>query len=545
MSGLIPQAPRGEAVDLINAIALRRCDDERHVIRFRQDDEVRVWTLAELDRKAARVARRLRALGLRPRDRIGVMSLNHIEFVLLDLAILKLGGVTAGFEAGRYRPEQIVDIYGLKALFAEGIASGGAFFDIAEIQAWAEGAETEAAEPPMHAGYDAADIFAIKFTSGSTGAPKGLEATVASANSSINDTQTLFAHRDGDNLLVFLRLVLLQQRYWIYSALVYGHDLTLSNLEQALDMASACAPTVVMGVPGFYEELRGRLLSRHGDSAAAERGAQIQAALGGRVRYLWTGSAPASRDVLEFFNHAGVPLYEGYGSNEACIVAKNHPGAFRLGSVGQVLPGKSVRFDQDGILIVASRHPVNCRYTWCDPGINEKSFLPSAEVKTWDLGHLDADGFLYIHGRIDDIVTVTNGRNVLVRPIEEGLRQHPHIREGVLYGTGKPFVTAILSPDLAAADAEALRRHVATMNQRLFQEERILAVVIAEEPFSIENGLLSSQFKPKRKLIYQRYAAQLDEIYARHARTPEAFSEAAAYVRDCRTPQPSLNRDPA
>ena len=88
--------------------------------------------------------------------------------------------------------------------------------------------------------------------------------------------------------------------------------------------------------------------------------------------------------------------------------------------MGKVLPNKAVRFDEDGILIVASRHPINCRYTWCDPGINEKSFLPSAEVKTWDVGHLDEDGFLYIHGRVDDIVTVTNGRNVLVRAIEEG-----------------------------------------------------------------------------------------------------------------------------
>ena len=107
---------------LINTIALRRCDDERHVIRFQQDGALRSCTLAELDRKAARVAVRLQALGVRPRDRVGILSRNRIEFVLLDLAILKLGGVSAGFEAGRYEPGQIVDIYGLKALFGEGLS---------------------------------------------------------------------------------------------------------------------------------------------------------------------------------------------------------------------------------------------------------------------------------------------------------------------------------------------------------------------------------------------------------------------------------------
>ena len=539
MSDALLRAPREDA-DLINTIALRRCDDERHVIRFQQDGALRSWTLAELDRKAARVAVRLQALGVRPRDRVGILSRNRIEFVLLDLAILKLGGVSAGFEAGRYEPGQIVDIYGLKALFGEGLSGQGPCFDIADIAAWADNAEADAAWRPLHAAYDPADIFAIKFTSGSTGAPKGLEATVASANSSINEVQAMFAHRDGDNLLVFLRLVLLQQRYWIYSALVFGHDIALSDLDGALDMAQASPPTVVMGVPGFYEELRARLRQRHGDSEPAARGAQIQAALGGRVRYLWTGSAPASRAVLEFFNEAGVPLYEGYGSNEACIVAKNHPGAFRLGSVGKVLPNKAVRFDEDGILIVASRHPINCRYTWCDPGINEKSFLPSAEVKTWDVGHLDEDGFLYIYGRVDDIVTVTNGRNVLVRAIEEGLRQHPGVQECVLYGTGKPFVTAILSAAAADAEADALRRHIETMNQRLFPEERILAALIADESFSMENGLLSSQFKPKRKLIHQRYAAQLEDIYARHARAPTAFAADAVLMWDCRATQPSV-----
>lgn len=511
----------------INAIARGGCDDARHWIRFSTGRTQAAWTLAELDVRAQRVAHRLHAMGLRARDRIGVLARNRIEWVLLDLAIIKLGGVTAGFEAGRFEPHQIIQAYGLSALFIDDGdqvgASAGPVHDIGAVLAWSDGPALVDA-PPLHDGYDPAEILAIKFTSGSTGVPKGLEATAASVDASLAAVQEMYAHGDGDNLLVMLRLALLQQRYWIYSALLNGHDITLSDVDHAVESARATSPTVVMGVPGFYESLRSQLLASdlpgegagegHGDGAAAARGRAIQAALGGRIRYLWTGSAPCSRAVLSFFNEAGVPLFEGYGLNETCIVAKNHPGAFRLGSVGRVVPGKTVRFDRDGILIVGSRHPVNCRYTWCGEGVNEKTFLPSGEVKTWDLGHVDADGFLYIHGRADDVLTLSSGRNVLVRLIEERLKELPGVHECVLAGNGRPYLTAIVSPARAAPDPAALGQQLQALNAALLPEQRVLAAIVAREPFSVDNGQLTSQFKPRRKDIHQRHAATLERLHA-------------------------------
>ncbi|MBA3774507.1 MAG: AMP-binding protein [Ramlibacter sp.] len=520
----------------IDTIALSTCTDTLHRIRFPEGSGLASWSLAELDRRAARVARHLHALGLRARDRIGVMARNRIEWVVLDLAVLKLGAVTAGFEAGRFDPAQIVEIYDLRALFTEDIDSAGALFDIADVARWGEDASTDGAQGALHAGYDPADICAIKFTSGSTGVPKGLEATVASVERSLDEVQRLFAHSDGDDVLVFLRLALLQQRYWVYSALVNGHDVTISDLDNAAATAQAAAPTVVMGVPGFYEALRARLLERHAGLEAdpAARGRAIQTELGGRVRYLWTGSAPCSPAVLEFFNEAGVPLYEGYGLNETCIVAKNHPGAFRRGSVGQVLPNKTVRFDKDGILIVGSTSPVNCRYTWCGEGVNAKTFLPTAEVKTWDLGHLDADGFLYIHGRADDVLSLSSGRNVLVRPIEEALREHPGVHEVVLAGNGQPFLSAVVSPEptAKAIDVEALLRYMVVLNDRLLPEQRVHALVIADERFSLENDLLTSQFKPRRKDIHARYAEALARLYQLAGPRVPAPGRVPVVVRD-------------
>lgn len=499
---------------LMNRIALTSCDDARHVLRIRDGDRLVTLPLAEVDRRARSVAHRLRALGVRAGDRVGVIASNRLEWVLLDLATLKLGGVTAGFDQGRYDPARVVDSYGLRVVFAEDAPAGEGVVDIEAVRAWSHDDVTPDA---LHAGYDGADVCAVKFTSGSTGPPKGLEVTVASIEDSLTSVQEMFGHGDGDDILVFTRLSVLQQRYWLYSALLNGHDVTVADTESVLSVAQATHPTVVMGVPAFYEGLRARIEEDAAAAGPRERGEAIQRMLGGRVRYLWTGSAPASRPVLDFFTTAGVPIFEGYGLNETCIVAKNHPGAWRLGSVGRVLPNKRIRFDADGVLIVGSRNGVNSRYAWCTPGDSERMFLPTGEVRTFDLGHVDEDGFLYIHGRVDDVLTLSNGRNILVRPIEESIREHREVHDCVLVGAGRPCLAVVVSPARRGGDRERIAQFVAGLNDTLYPEQRVHAVVVAAEPFSIANGLLSAQLKPRRGEIAARYAAELEAFYEKGA----------------------------
>lgn len=498
--------------EFINRVALTACRDTAHRIHFVRDGGLRSMTLAELDRQAAAVAARLRDRGVRRGDRVGVMARNRIEWVLLDLAVLKLGGVVAGFDAGRFDPATALERYGLHHIFAESAASGGQrIVDIAAVHEWTGGPELPV---PFHGGYRPDDIFAIKFTSGSTGAPKGLEATTGSADDSMTSVQEMFAHGPGDNILVFFRLALLQQRYWIYSALAVGHDVTIANHEDALDVAQAVHPTVIMAVPVFFDEVKKRLEAGNHDLDVLDfRRDAIQGIFGGNVRYLWTGSAAAGRATLDFYNDCGVPLYQGYGLNETCIVSKNHPGAHRIGSAGKVLPNKTVRFDSDGMVIVGARHPVNTHYSWCAPGDNERMFLPTGEVRTHDLGYLDDDGYLYIRGRVDDVVVLSSGRNVLVPPLEARLKEHPAIHDCILYGNAKPFLTALISPAHQPADVASIQAFIDELNMTLLAEQRIHAIIIAEEKFAVDNGMLTSQFKPVRKEIARRLAPQLDAVY--------------------------------
>ncbi|MFJ8233151.1 AMP-binding protein [Streptomyces sp. NPDC094448] len=478
--------------------------------------------LTELYRRSGLVARLLLDHGVRPGDRIGILAANGPEWVLLDLAALRIGAETAGFEPGKFTPGGLVARYGLRLLFTDRPEAAGLPGTVStdEVSAAAAGPGDGGPLPP--AAWEPKSVTTVKFTSGSTGEPKGLGATAGSVDSSLRAVQQIFRHGPGDDLFVFLPLSLLQQRYWVYSALLYGHDVTVSTYEAAFAALRRVRPTVVMGVPAFFETAKRQMenrLRRSGATGGQELRDAGRAVFGDRIRYLWTGSAPASPGMLRFLTEAGLPIYEGYGLNETCIVTKNHPGAHREGSVGRVLPGKEVLIGPDGVVSVRSDHPVNDHYAYAAPGDSEKMFRPGGIVRTGDLGRVDEDGFLYIQGRADDVIVLDNGKKVVVRPVEEALRADPAVAECVVFCPGQTELVAVVSPAAVPADRTAISAHLERTNARLAADERISRAVVADEPFSIGNGLLTSQYKPRRARILDAYhAAVHDPSEGIHAR---------------------------
>ncbi|MFJ4503139.1 AMP-binding protein [Streptomyces sp. NPDC088864] len=483
-------------------------------ISFARLDGTETLGLPELYERAGRLAGRLRERGVGPGDRIGILAANSLEWVLLDLAALRLKAQTAGFEPGKFDPaDDLTGRYGLTLLFTDRAAGVPGAVPMSEVRALSE-PDGEAAGPPAPAPvtWGPREVTTIKFTSGSTGTPKGLGATAGSIDSSLAAVQQMFGHAPGDDLFVFLPLSLLQQRYWVYSALAHGHDVTISTYEAAFAAMRRVRPTVVMGVPAFYETARRQVESRVRRSGGTLTPQEAARRLfGDRVRYLWTGSAPADAAMLRFFTDAGLPIYEGYGLNETCIVAKNHPGASREGSVGRVLPGKEVLLDADGVVSVRSEHPVGYGYAFAEPGASERVFGPDGTVRTGDLGHIDEDGFLFIRGRADDVIVLDNGKKVVVRPIEEHMRASPAVAECVLFCPTQTDLVAVVSPAALPADPDAVRAQLALTNAAFGRDERISRVVIADEPFSIDNDLLTSQYKPKRPRILAAYRTSLHD----------------------------------
>jgi long-chain acyl-CoA synthetase len=487
-----------------------------HTATFYQGARVIQLTLHELDLMAGRLAERLRGWGLAPGDRIGILARNSLEWVLLDLAALKLKLVTAGFEHGSFSatPELLTQ-YGLKRVFTDHRTLPEGFTDIRAVSADLPATGLKG-EPVSYADDD---VTTIKFTSGSTGTPKGLAATVGSIDSSIDAVQELFHHASTDRVLVFLPLSLLQQRYWVYSALYFGHDVIVAGHEFALYACKQEKPTVLMGVPSFFDALRQQIELKAGGPAtvaAPQRGQLLRGAatalLGGNIRYLWTGSAPAKPDMLRFYNDCELPIFEGYGMNETCIVSKNTPTANRVGSVGRLLSRKHVSFSEEGMLVVKSDYPVNRRYLFATEDA-QKIFASGGDVLTGDLGRMDADGYLYITGRADDFIALGNGKNVFARRIEELARQCEAISECVLSGAGRPHLVAVVSPASERFDRSTIERHIEWVNEQVSRHERIGGIIFAREPFTANNGLLTSQGKPKRARIREEYRSMINSSY--------------------------------
>ncbi|ASW55615.1 AMP-binding protein [Plantactinospora sp. KBS50] len=474
-----------------------------HHLRVARLDGTTSIELADLHARAGRLAAALHAEGIRAGDRIGILAANGLEWVLLDLAALHLKAVTAGFEPGKFEADGgLIERYGLRTLFTDRPATGPGIRAISEVTALAARPGTI---PPAR--WERQEATTIKFTSGSTGEPKGLAASAGSIDGSLRAVQQMFAHGPADDIFVFLPLSLLQQRYWVYSALAYGHDVTISSYAAVFAVLRRTRPSVVMGVPGFFETAR-RHIEEQARRGGTDPASAARALFGDRIRYLWTGSAPAAPATLEFFDACGLPIYEGYGLNETCIVSKNCPGASRRGSVGRVLPGKRVIIGDDGVISVHSDDPVGLGYTYAAPGESERIFGPDGTVRTGDLGHLDEDGFLYIEGRADDVIVLDNGRKVIVRPIEERLRASPLVAQAVVFCPTQSHLVAVLSPT-GSVDRSALAAHLSAANAALARDEQVRRVVVADEPFSIDNGLLTSQYKPRRKQIFARYAAAI------------------------------------
>jgi long-chain acyl-CoA synthetase len=507
-------APRTRQLcGVINNIASGRLRRPSAVLTIHSGQGRRSMSLQQLSDLAWQAAAYLRSIGIQEGERIGVSAKNSLEWVLLDLAAIRIKAVIAGFEADRIPvTSQLIEDYGLAILFTDRpeakMLGDARIKQVGEILPALEWFDTSEGQPG--AIYQAGEHTTIKFTSGSTGAPKGLAATVGSIDSSVSAVQELFDHRDTDKLFVFLPLSLLQQRYWIYSALTFGHDIVVSTMERAFVALREEEPTVVMGVPGFFETLRQAIEEEAAE--IADQGGQsddlpkaAQHLLGRHVRYLWTGSAPASPSVLDFFEMCGVPLLEGYGMNEVCIVTKNTLTQRKKGSVGRPLPGKHISVDENGVIVVGSDYPVNVSYMFCAPGDSEKIFRPDGSVVTGDLGHIDEDGFLFVLGRADDVVSLQNGRNVMVRTIEERLKCSPAIANCIVYASPNGGLGAIICTAGEDHCQDLIKKHLSELNSTSADHERIDEYHLVAEKFSVENGLLTSQFKPRRQAILQKH----------------------------------------
>ncbi len=449
-------------------------------------------------------------------DKIGIIGTNCVEWVIIDLACISEGIITVPFDpAVDYNINELLSEFDLPFILSnlESYKSHNKVFEFEDV-CQRNCAGKKSAIVPVHYAQD--DVLTYKFTSGSTQRPKVIGAMKQSVDAAITFVQQIFEHTREERILIFLPLHTYQQRYWIYSAILFDFTIILVPKEYIFFCLRTEKPTVVMGVPFFFETLMKNFLAEaedHPEKNDNELKQMFHLQLGGQLRYLWTGSAPLGADTLAFFERMEMPLFQGYGMNEVCIVSKNYFDNNKPGSVGKLLPGKHVKFDENNQLLVKSEYPVNFSYFNATDEDNDATFLNDGYVATGDTGYMDEDGYLYINGRLKELIVLANAIKVHPSIVEKKIETSRLVKHCIVYGDEHPFLVALIVPVKANEDHLVLKEEIARINLSLKPHERVIKFFIAPEGFSQNGNRVSGQDKLHRKRIIEDYRAELENLY--------------------------------
>jgi long-chain acyl-CoA synthetase len=463
----------------------------------------RQWN--DVRRDVDAVTAQLEAAGVRQGDNVGLLAANCYEWLLVDLACLLLGCVSVPFDARReWEIARLVPEYDLALLITD---MPHASPRILPIHSFHSAPPAQAYLPHR---FLPKDPYTVKFSSGTTAHPKALQTRTLHFDHMAEHVHSQFPLDDSDHYLLLMPFSIYLQRFFVHLSILAGASVTIGQMEHAPRLLSSSQPTVLISVPQLLKSL---LAVHRSQGKKNPKTATLRDLLGGRMRYLWTGTAPIDRTTLLEFDREGISVYEGYGMSETGLIAKNYPGARRIGSVGKPFPGKSVELGQAGEVIVRSDYHTSDGY-W--RGEDEGVFLGNGCIATGDIGRFDADGFLYLVGRTKDAIVLTSGYKVFPSTVEERLLASGPFKECLVYGQGQAYLTALFVAATEAVTDQQLAAAVAQANADAPIQEQVLAYLRIPDD---GNGLRNTAGKLDRKSAHIRYGEQLQQLYAQNARS--------------------------
>ncbi|PZE66613.1 MULTISPECIES: long-chain fatty acid--CoA ligase [unclassified Curtobacterium] len=569
-----------------------RLTPDRPILAQRHGDTWTTFTAAETLARVRGIAKGFVAAGLEPGAHVAILSRTRLEWTLVDFAVWTAGLVSVPvYETSS--PDQVrwilsdsesVAIIVEQEEHARRVASiapdlpslgqhwtidGGGLDDLTRLGEDVTDDELDARTANVH-GHDDATII---YTSGSTGRPKGcvlrhdnFTATVEGASEAMPEVVA-----DGASTLLFIPLAHVFARFIaamsVSAGVLVGHEPDTKDLMRAV---STFKPTFLLAVPRVFEKIynsaeqkadlggKGRIFRAAADTAVAHSEAlatgrvpfllglkfklfdrlvyaKLRDALGGRVEYAVSGSAPLSPRLSHFFRSIGVLILEGYGLTETTAPATvNRARELRIGTVGRALPGIEVRIADDGEILIRGVDVFD-RY-WRNDEATEHAFA-DGWFRTGDLGRIDADGVLTVTGRAKELIVTASGKNVAPAPLEDGIREHPLIGQVVVVGEGKPFVAALvtldremlpgwcesrgITPALSGHEAaydervlSAVQEAIDAANGRVSRAESVRSFTILDTDLTEASGHLTPKLTIKRSVILKDFAADIDHIYS-------------------------------
>lgn len=470
-------------------------------------------------------------------------------------------------------------------------------YDHPLLMSWADllalGAEHRSRNPDAlvdrMAGATPDDIATIIYTSGTTGPPKGAMLTVANIEYAIS------IHRGGevfatpgprDLLLSYLPLCHVVER--TFTTWLNAGTGTQANFAESIATVqpnlAEIQPTILFSVPRIWEKILAGVQIKLASASLPKRAVAglwlrvadwIGATLvrtGGRhtgltrvvyavgwicwyralrdrlgmrrVRAALSGAAPIAPDVLRFFMGIGVPMYEAYGMTEnAAISTSNRPGRVRLGTVGEPVADVEIRIDEEGFAggpgfgEILVRHPGVFAGYYKDAEATARVLTPDGWLRTGDVGQWVDGTHVKITDRAKDIIITSGGKNVAPSELENLLKTSPYIKEAVVIGDRRAYLTALIGIEYDTVAAWAQRRRLAfttyrdlaekpevvelvqgvvdEVNSRFARAEQIKKFSMLPKELDHEDGELTATQKVKRNALSERFADLVEEMYSK------------------------------
>lgn len=581
--------------NIVGSVYSHERDDPDHVIMQRLVDGTWVdVTSRQVAQEIRSAAQGLIAQGVQPGDRVALLSATRYEWPILDFAILSVGAVTVPiYETSSAEQVQFVLAdSGAVAAIAETDAhadrierqrdtlpalrkvyriDGSGTPALAELAEAGRDVDATAVDERV-AGITSADAATLIYTSGTTGRPKGCQLTHSNLLYEIRGAKACFPDHlaKGEKLLVFLPLAHVLARALTIGAFANGVTLGFtSDIKNLVPMLAVFKPTLVVSVPRVFEKVyntaeqnaesggKGKIFAAAADTAIEWSKAQdtggaglllkvkhavfdrlvygkLRAALGGRCQAAISGGAPLGARLGHFYRGVGLSIYEGYGLTEtSAAITVNRVGDLKVGSVGKLLPGNSMRLGEDGELLVKGGVVFNGY--WGNETETQAVFT-DGWFHTGDLGAIDDNGFLSIVGRKKEIIVTAGGKNVAPALLEDRLRAHPLISQAMAVGDQQPFIASLITIDPEAfpgwkdrngkgagasvgdlVDDPDLRAEielaVKEANQAVSKAEQIRKFRILAVDFTEDTGELTPTLKVKRKVVAEKFADDIAALY--------------------------------